>query len=207
MTITYPLAMPATPVFKALRFRARSRVAVSPDPFVGTSQAYAWPGQWWEGDAELPPMTRAEAEEWISFRLMLNGREGVFHIGDPLGATPRGLALGTPLVDGANAIRSRTLATKGWTAGQTGILLAGDWVQVGTGLTRRLYKNLQDVNSDGSGKAVLDIYPFLREALSDDAAITVLDTKGSFRMADNVTEWYIAEAEEYGLAFSFMEAF
>lgn len=207
MSIVYPITLPSTPGARSVRIRARSRVGVTPSPFTGAQQAYAWPGRWLEADVVYPPMTRAEGEALVAALVSLNGREGTFHLGDPSGAVPRGLATGTPLVNGANAVRSKTLATKGWTAGVTGILKAGDWVQAGSGTTRRLYKNLKDVNSDGSGLATLDIFPSLREALADGAALTVTSCQGTFRLAVNVTEWDIDEAVHYGLSFSCVEAF
>jgi hypothetical protein len=62
-------------------------------------------------------------------------------------------------VAGGNAAGSQTLGTQGWTPNAVGVLLQGDWFQVGY----RLYRVLDNINADGSGKALLPIWPSLRE--------------------------------------------
>jgi len=204
MALTYPLALPAkTPV--RMQFRANSVVGVSISPFSGEQQVYAHQGDGWECDVSLPPMKRADAEAWVGFLLGLNGREGTFYLGDPVNTSPRGVGTGTPLVKGASQT-GKTLLTDGWTAGQTGIMKAGDWLQLGTGASSRLHKVVQDANSDGSTNATLEIWPRLRESPADNAAIVISSPKGVFRLASNTREWSIERAGIYGLGFTCTEA-
>lgn len=206
MSITYPLTPPSSPTVNNVVMRAVNIVGLSASPFTGETQAQEWPGEFWQVDGQLPPMNRANAEKWLAFLIALRGSSGTFLLGDPAGKTPQGVATGTPLVNGANAAGSKTLATKGWTNTITGILKAGDYLQIGSGTSQRLYKVLNDANSDGSGHATLDIFPRLREALADGAAITTASTKGVFRLAVNTREWSINVAKIYGLSFKAIEA-
>ena len=137
-----------------------------------------------------------------SFILALMGQKGTFLLGDPLAKIPRGLASGNPLVNGANQI-GNTLITDGWTASISGILLAGDYIQI----NNRLYKVLQDVTSDGSGNATLEIWPRLAASPADNEYIVTYDCKGVFRLAENVTPIYEANEERfYSINFSAIEA-
>jgi hypothetical protein len=115
------------------------------------------------------------------------------------------VATGTPVINGASQTGSE-LITDGWTADTTGILKAGDYIQLGTGSTARLYKVLDDVDSDGSGNATFDIWPNLRSSPDDNATITVSNCKSVFRLTTNVTDISINQASIYGLTFGAVEA-
>lgn len=205
MAISYPLSLPSNRQISRVRLNAIDVVGVVQSPFTASQQVYRYQGQYWEADITLRPMDREEAEYWISFLLKLNGQYGTFLLGDPNGATPRGVATGTPLVKGAGQTGNELL-TDGWTSGITGIMKAGDYIQLGTGSNARLYKVLDDVNSDGSGNATLTLYPDLRSAPSDNSAIIVNNAKGNFRLNSSQTAWDITEAQIYGITFGAREA-
>jgi hypothetical protein len=206
MSISYPLSLPAALRMASVRIGARAVVAVSQSPFTGQQQVQQYAGQLWQAAISMPPMVRSDAEDVIAFLLKLNGKRGTFLLGDPTGATARGIATGTPLVNGAHAASVNSLVTDGWTISQTGILKAGDYIQLGSGSTARMYKNLSDVNSDGSGNATLDIWPGLRSAAADNAPIVISSCKSVFRLASNDMTWDIGEAQIYGIEFSAVEA-
>ena len=96
--------------------------------------------------------------------------------------------------------------TKGWTASQTGILKAGDYIQLGSAGTSRMYKVLNDANSDGSGDATLDIWPDLRSSPADSASIIVASAVTQFRLVEDDATWDINTALHYGIGFSGVEA-
>lgn len=204
MAIAYPLSLPDSRAFSRLRITARSVVAVAQSPFTGQQQVQEHQGQWWEAECALPPMRRATAEQWLSFFLKLNGRKGTFLMGDTAGAAARGTIAGSPVVDGAHAARSATLALRGITAGTT--LLAGDYVQVGSGGSARLHKNLSDVTADGVGKMTLDIWPSLRAALSDGATVVTAGCQTTWRLAANEMPFDIGAGLLYGVTFAAVEA-
>lgn len=204
MAITYPLSFPSVGI-RSMNIRARNVVGISASPFTGQQQVYKHQGQWWEAEVTLPPMKRADAEQVVAFLLSLNGVYGTFLLGDPANTAPRGVGTGTPLVYGADQTGSE-LITDGWTTSTTGILKAGDWIQLGTGSATRLYKVLADANSDGSGIATLDIYPNLRQSPADNAQIIKSSPKGQWRLSSNDTNWSIDEASIYGITFACVEA-
>lgn len=186
MAITYPIAMPGIPA--AVSIRAASAVQTSVSPFTYQQQTQAHQGQVWRATITSPKLKRADAEEWISFLLKLNGAQHTFLLGDDAATEPRGSALGTPVVDGAGQT-GQTLDTRGWTANETGVLLPGDYIQVDTGSSARLYKVLTKADADASGLATLDIWPRLRDKPADGTAITTSDPVGLFRLAQNVAGW------------------
>ena len=205
MAVTYPLALPTTTGIAKIRISANNVVGISRSPFTAKQQVYKYTGQFWEAEISLPPMKRSDAEYWISFLLKLNGSYGTFLLGDPNGATARGVATGTPLVNGASQTGNE-LVTDGWTTSTTGILKAGDYIQIGSGAAAKLHKVLDDVDSDGSGNATITIWPDLRSAPSDDAAIVVSGAKGVFRLSTNQSDWDVNEASIYGMTFPAREA-
>ena len=200
MSITYPLDFPVDSGLARITWGARSVVSSSQSPYTGAEQVQAYTGQWWYGTVSLPPMQRAIAEAFITFLLKLNGMQGTFLFGDPTGETARGVATGTPLINGSSQ-SGNSLVTDGWTAGVTGILLAGDYLQLGTGTSARLYKNLSAVNSNGSGQATFDIWPSLQVTPSDNQAVIISSPKGLFRLATNDMSWEVNTAMRFGLSF------
>mgnify|MGYP000393772174 CR=1 FL=1 len=203
MPITFPITLPTSPTSRSISIRKRSAVAVAASPFTFQAQSYVWSGQIWFADINLPAMTRAQAEPWIAKLAALNGREGSFLLGDTANKTARGVATGTPLVKGAGQT-GQDLITDGWTISTTGILKAGDWIQLGSGSTARLYKVLADANSNGSGEATLSLWPNLRSSPADNAAITVSSPMGRFMLTDDL-DYSINELKKYGLSFQAVE--
>jgi hypothetical protein len=79
-------------------------------------------------------------------------------------------------------------------------------MQVGTGTSRQLFKVLADVNTNGSGQATVDIWPDVRTTIANNAAVTVENTKGIFRLSSNEQGFSINEASFYGISFGAIEA-
>lgn len=205
MAISYPLTLPSHTGIQSITFRAVNTVGISQSPFTYAQQAVAHAGQRWEVDVTLPPMKRADAEQWVAWLISLRGQLGTFTLGDPTGTTPRGSAGGTPLVNGASQTGG-TLVIDGCTASQTGWLKAGDYIQLGSAGSATLHKVLQDADSDGSGNVTLDIWPYIRTAPADDATVTTSNTVGNFRLASNQQNWNVNEASIYGMTFGAFEA-
>lgn len=205
MAISYPLSLPSHTGIQSITFRMVNTVGISQSPFTYAQQAVAHAGQRWEVDVTLPPMKRADAEQWVAWLASLRGQLGTFTLGDPIGTTPRGSAGGTPLVNGASQTGG-TLVIDGCTASQTGWLKAGDYIQLGSAGSATLHKVLQDADSDGSGNVTLDIWPYIRTAPSDNATVTTSNTVGNFRLASNQQNWNVNEASIYGMTFGAFEA-
>lgn len=204
MAITYPLDFPTS--FGASEFSIDliRAVAVSESPFDYSQQVQEHPGEAWEINFVLNLLNRDQAEDYNAFLLKLGGRVGSFTMAVPGSETPRGVATGTPLVNGADQT-GRTLITDGWTASTTGILKAGDFIQLGTGTSTRLHKVLDDVDSDASGNATFDIAPKIVTAPSDNQAIITSNAKGLFRLKRNTTPVSIKPPNLHSVSFAARE--
>ena len=182
---TYPLAFPtvgggATGIVD-ITITPVSLVGLTESTFSLAGQGQVWPGQRWQLEMNLPQMIKAKGEQWASWITALNWKEGCFLAGDSANKSPRGVGTGTPVVNGSGQ-SGYNLVTRGWTASTPGILLKGDWIQLGTGYSARLYKVMFDVNSDSSGNATLTIWPQLRTQPNDGDAITIAPAQGRFML-------------------------
>lgn len=200
MATSFPIILPATGTAR-VRIRQLSVVSVAKSPYTLEQQVQRFQGQQWGLDLAWPPMQRANAEALLAALCSLNGREGTFLFGDSANQSPRGVATGTPLVKGASQT-GEDLITDGWTASTTGILKAGDWIQLGTSGTARLYKVLADATSNGSGEATLTLWPRIHTAWADNAALTTSFPKGVFRLTTSGMDWDIDAAKIYGVQIS-----
>lgn len=207
MAIAYPLTFPSHTGIRGVSLRAINSVAYDRSPFTFAGQAQANAGQMWAADVTLPPMKYADAERWIAWLISLRGQFGTFNMGDPARAVARGTARGTDTVtvNGAGQTGQDLNITSDQLS-ETGYLLAGDYIQIGSGSTATLHKVLVDADTDASGDATLTLWPSVRTAPTDGAAVVVQSAVGRWRLAGNETEWSVNEAMIYGLSFSAMEA-
>ena len=209
MAITYPISLPTDAVAQPTRttFRIRRVIGQTQSPFSGQTQTFKHSGEWWEAEVTLPPMKQAIAKKWVASLVSLRGVSGQMLLGDWDARTPNGTAsssAGTPLVNGGSQT-GNSLIIDGATASQTGYLVAGDYIQIGSGLSSRLHLVVEDANTDSSGNATLSIEPALRSSPADNTAITVSSPKGVFRLVDNATEWEADAISVYGISFAVTE--
>lgn len=202
------LSQPATPKFRSCRFILEGHSQTFRSPLSNAIQTLELVGSRWRASYELPAMQRADAAAWIAFLARLNGRVGRFYSGDPSAETPRGVATGTPLVNGAGQT-GLSVVTDGWTASVTGILKAGDYVAWGTPTSwRELHLVVVDANSNVSGQATLTITPPIRESPADNAPLILSAPTCVMMLAsDEGAAWDVDEALFYGIRFSTEEAF
>lgn len=203
---TPPLVnVPTSACFASVVMGINRVVGVTSSPFTLNEQAFKWPGEQWFIELNMPPFNnRKVASDWQAFGMNLEGRFGRFLMGDPLGKVPRGVASGSPKVDGPSQ-SGNTLVTKDWTPDVTGIMLKGDYIQLGTGVASRLHMVTEDVNSDSSGDAILKIQPALRTSPADSAAIVVNNARGVFRLDSNTWSWSVSPGPVYRMSFRAME--
>jgi hypothetical protein len=183
---TYNLvAMPSTPGPADITLGYQDTVAVVQSPFTRQTQTQTWPGaDWWTVQMTMPPMTRAQSWPWEAFLAELRGQANVFQVGDPRALTPLGTVAGTPTTLASesptgNAAMATEVGVQGFHA--TDELLAGDYIQIGY----RLHRVVEATGTISSGKAVLTIWPSLREAPADGTTVIVNATQGLFRLAAN----------------------
>ncbi len=140
--------------------------------FTNTSQRVGLSTGIWVAQYSLPIMDRDNIANWKAFFARLQGRKNTFYAYDPDYTTPRGVATGTPLVNGGSQT-GNTLVTDGWTVSTTGILKAGDYFSVGG----ELKMVTQDANSDASGNCTINFEPAIRNSPSDNASIVTSNPK------------------------------
>lgn len=160
------VAIPTSPGLRSWEPKVHDSVALDRSPFTGQTQAQQWFGaDELTATLNLPGLTLKQEADWVCFIMQCRGMANAFQVGDPMRPTiaGSGSSLFRAMVDntvaGGNAAGSQTLGTQGWTANAQGVLLRGDWIQVGY----RMYRVLDDVNADASGKALIAIWPSLRE--------------------------------------------
>ena len=207
MAISYPLSLLTHTGIASIELRATNAVAYSRSPFTFAGQAHEYAGKMWQADVTLPPMARADAERWVAWLMSLKGQLGTFYLGDPLASTPLGSGRDsdTVLVDGAVS-SGNTIAIDSAPVSTTDFLKAGDYMQIGSGTSRQLFKVLTDVDTDGTGSATVDVWPNVRTSISDNSAVTLESAQGVFRLASNETSWSVNEASIYGITFGAVEA-
>ena len=202
MAITYPLTTPTTSGQQSIKIIPNSVVAVTRSPFTGKIQVQVHQGQWWELQVTIMSGQRADLEPWVVFLQKLNGQEGTFNLGDDANASPRGVLGGTPLIDGALQVGNE-INIKGASNNITNWLREGDWIGFNPFTIPRLYKVLDDVDSDGSGNLTVTIWPNVNSATSpaDGVAVAMQSPKGQFRLISNAMPYTIRRGSVYEISF------
>lgn len=181
--------------------RMASQNFTTGSPFTFQQQIINHAGRRWEIDVTLKPMRHSDARTWLAWLAKLDGSLNTFTMSDPLGCNPQGSAGGTPLVAGASQTGS-SLNVDGCTTSTTDWLKAGDYIQLGTGADARLHMATDDVDTDGTGAATINIWPPLTSSPADNASVIVSNAVGAFRLSSNVSTWSIDKASVYGINFS-----
>lgn len=193
MSISYPLTIPSYTGVRSLELRMVNSVAINTSPFTFSQQVQQYAGQMWQADISLPTMDYINAAKWFAWLGSLNGQRGTFLLGDPRRCTARGTATSATITGSAGD--SSVSVT------MTGTLLAGDYFQLGSGASARLYMVLEDRNGSGT----MEIWPALRSAASA-ATATLATPRGVFRLSSNEVVRSADEIGRYGITFGAMEA-
>lgn len=203
---TYPLTFPSVGIVQST-FGLQTASGAQRSPFTLRTQVYLSPGKMWFGTVTFKKVTFAQAASIRAFLADLQGQYGTFLYGDPdyLARGASGIYSGTPVVNGAGQT-GNTLNIDGATNSITGWAKAGDYFQIGSGTSARLYMITQDANSNGSGEVVLTFQPALRSSPSDGATITFTGAKGLMRLAENTSSWDSDMSSINDITLSFHEA-
>lgn len=207
MAITYPLTQPSTPKPISVILSPGTINGVTESIYTAEQQVQEYEGEFWMMEMTFPRMRRAEFAPWGAFFTKLKGRKGTFYAGDPAGTSPLGVATGTPLVNGAGQ-SGESLITDGWTFSTTGILLQGSYIELGAGILKTLHMVMNDVDSDGSGNATLEIWPGIKTANipADNAAINLTNCQGVWRLMENINTWDISAPFDYNFSVKAIQA-
>lgn len=198
-----PIQLPYPLGVTTCRFGLETNTQSFVSPFTKAVQRVALGGSRWRADYSLPPMKRDRAAVWKAFFDQLEGGANTFYGYDPDNVRPRGLALGTPLVNGASQTGS-TLNIDGCSAGLL-FLRAGDYFSV-NGEYKRV---TADATANGSGQVTLQFKPALRNSPADNAVIVVDRPTVTMALVDDLQA--IFECDVTGtyqpLTFSAVEVF
>jgi hypothetical protein len=199
---TYPLTPPGTPGYTQSRFGMKSAVAMTRSPFTFERQVQAHQGQMWALSFTLPPMPRAQAEEWAAWAVSHNGVEGSSLMGDPDGKIKRG-SWGTAIVNGTGQTGG-TLVVDGM--GGTRVASKGDYFQIGTGSSSQLYKLIENATASAGGTGTLVFMPRLRSAPTDNATLILGTAQCRFSFTTNdQAMWDADHVSRYGMSFEMEE--
>lgn len=204
MTISYPLILPDTSALSYRNFSLKLDYAQasSESPFTLKEQIYSYEAERWVLNVSYPPLTPVQAKQLRAFILSLKGRIGTFKAGDPQNASPAGNPGNNVKINGSHSVGAYTMNLKGLNLSTTKALAAGDDLEV----NGSLYTVLQDVNSNGSGQATVDIMPGIRTALSDNTTVIVENPRGTFRLDDAKLGWSGNADRYYDISIAAVEA-
>lgn len=203
-TPSYPLTLPTATGIQTQRFALTRIVGVSQSPFTRQEQVIQHQGEYWTATVQLPPMLKDNASQWLSFLLKLRGRRGTFKLGDQDRKTIQGNTTGTVLVNGASQTGNQ-IDVDGLGASVTDAFKAGDYIQINS----YLYMITDDVNSNASGEATLNIEPSLRsglETIADNDTVIYTNTTTLMRLDSNEVAWDTDQVSKYGISFACSEA-
>lgn len=198
MTISYPLTPPSGFKSWGFGYEVSTRKTISPLTF--QQKIYKHTGDRLLVNFTYPPNVRETAASVQAFLMSLDGENGTFLFGDPSVSGPLGAASGTPLVKGADQ-EGTSLIVDGLSHSVTNIFKAGDQFQIGN----HLYFVMQDVNSNSSGEATLEVRPRLRQP-SDNDPLTLSYPKGIFRLDGGQVFWTSSVETFYDFTINAIEA-
>lgn len=205
---TYPIDLPLYPKVKSLRWNQKTVNSFVRNPFSGAQQVYVFGGGWWEVDILFTPCVRDQAQNMIGALQSLNGKQGTFNFGDPVGANALGAWGSGPYVyhpSGAGyGYTGTAINVRGLTPNQSLAIRAGDFFTINN--VPGLYRANWNVASDANGQAFVEFFPALRGTAYHGYALSYTGCKGIFRLKDDTVLQWDEGPLSMGLAVSAMEA-
>lgn len=166
------------------------------------------PPQWTYHIVAPRLMSLAQAALWKTMLLGLDGLNNYLAAFNLVETAPRGTMRGTMTLSGAHSAGA-TSATITAGAGQASTtLLAGDWLQIGTGLTGQLVMVTGDATANGSGVITVNFKHPLRNAQSGGASVNWDRALGHYRLLTPMPTWQYPAgvmAAQGGFALDFVE--
>jgi hypothetical protein len=194
--------IPGVTAPSSIEWNPQEKVGEVDATFGFQSQVWDWMQSMWMGQVSFPPMTRYNSDAWRSFILEARGGVNAFMLGDPKAKSPKGCALGSPVLT-TSGQTGYSITTTGWQVNTVGLLYFGDYIQIGN----RLYSVTDTVTSDGSGNATLTLWPNLRDQPPASTAIITRKCKGLFRLATSTGNKFSTNVGNYGFTgFAIREA-
>ena len=173
MAIVYPLDVPLQE-FSEVDVESVDINSLQTATFTGKERVQEFEGDYWVVNIRYRNLDQTLGRQMSAFIRSLRGSLGTFIVRFPGYTVPRGRAAGqpvSPLVDGNGQAGKRELKIKGASPDIEEWLLAGDIIQVGPPSRPHWHEVLTDVNTDGTGKATIDVWPSIRNAIDNDPVV------------------------------------
>lgn len=201
MAITYPLTMPLVPApVTARMYVERNQVKIESSSRL--QQIQKNPGDRWVGNISLPIMSADQARVWLGFFDALDGFVGTFTMRHPDYQQIAGQAANnTGRVQGSGH-SGKSIPTYNWPLNEPNLFKSGDMVGIG-GKLRRV---VQDVGSNVSGEATLELSHALYTAPAADTFIVTSSPTGIFRLTDGFVAPESDALRNHAFSFAFYEA-
>lgn len=180
------LTFPDIPIARC-RWGQTSNTQTFVSPLSRATQTRELPGAMWTADLSFNDLPLRYARQLAAFAVQLRGQAGRFLFSDPTLPENQGSLLGVPVVDQAQSNTATLIGSSGWTANETGVLLAGDMIGF---VNDALSMVVADVDADASGNAVIQLEPPLRSQPTDGSEIVVSKPTCVMRLAsDDQANW------------------
>lgn len=203
MPVSYPATMPTSGV-TSINWTNSTSSTITKSPFSFQGQAQSYGGAIRSAQVTVENLNREQAEDWLGFLDSLNGTIGTFLFGDPMAKTPMGVgSSGSITIDAINASTKDVIRVNTPIRTVTGgFLKRGDWFQIGTGTSSRLYKLAVNVNVDATGVSTnLIFWPTLRIMPAVGDNIYINEPKGLFRRSSGSYSYSEVDGCKYSLSF------
>ena len=174
------LSLPVGLLPEDMSLQIMTNTQIYRSPMSGAVKTAELPGARWQASLSYNILSRDRRAALQAFLVKLAGSSGRFYLQNYAELEPRGIATGAPVIKGAAQV-GRSLETDGWTPSQTGILLAGDYIEIGG----EFKMVVADANSDVSGNATLEIEPPIRTSPADNSAIITSEPKMIMMLVDD----------------------
>ena len=200
------ILMPDPAGFVRSSFGLEANTLTFESPITRATQRVELAGDRWGASYTLRRWKKTDerAAAWIAFFLRCNGRSNAFAAYDPDRRNPRGVASGTPLVDGPGQA-GKYVSVKNCPPNVTGWMKAGDYV----GINNEMKQLVEDADTTAGGLAVLHFAPAMRAAAPDGSAVQLANVTCAMILADDRQGMW--EADMLGIyeekSFSAVEVF
>lgn len=182
-------------LIEKMSIRLKTSTVTMTSPFTYQQQTQDFGGRRWEAEVTIRLLSHTEALQFDAFLTGLNGVAGTFYLGNPLMTQS---ASTNVTINGAQSAGDTTLAV---TSANTGAAVpAGHHIEIGGHLHMTLDQIPKNANT------TINIVPGLREAAADNAAVTVNQPSGTWRLAKPEIEYDIERSGVYSFTFSCVEA-
>ncbi len=185
-------ALPLTN-FTAINIKSNQKTLVS-DTDSGKTFRRQVQGQRFSFTLSYPPMTRADFAPLMAFIMKQRNRKENFTVTFSNYLNAQGNETGTLLVNGSHTAADTTIAIDGFGADGAGRLKAGDFIKFAHS---KVYMVVEDVTSS-SNASTITIEPPLREALTDDSAVTYDSIPFTVHLTSDVQEFATGQNDKDG---------